>query len=142
MAINTLFQNIADAIREKTGSAGSLTPAQMPGAIRSINTGSITITELCNPITIQDTTVVNLNYNFDDFDFMFIGCHVPAAANYDFFESSLYKCSELLIGSGLIGVADDGSNKWLRINSRTQFQASPGGRNGSIFSFYGIKIEV
>lgn len=39
MAINTLFKNIADAIRAKTGSAGTLTPAQMPGAIANIQTG-------------------------------------------------------------------------------------------------------
>ena len=36
MAINTLFKNIADAIRAKTGGAGLLTPAQMPSAIAGI----------------------------------------------------------------------------------------------------------
>lgn len=41
MAINTLFKNIADAIRAKTGSAGTYTPAQMPGAISGINTGAV-----------------------------------------------------------------------------------------------------
>ena len=39
MAINTYFQNIATAIREKTGESGLLTPAQMPDAIREISGG-------------------------------------------------------------------------------------------------------
>jgi hypothetical protein len=39
MAINTLFQNIADAIREKAGTSGLLTPAQMPSAIANIPSG-------------------------------------------------------------------------------------------------------
>lgn len=39
MAINTYFQNIATAIREKTGAPGLITPAQMPDVIRSISGG-------------------------------------------------------------------------------------------------------
>ena len=40
MAINTYFQNIANAIRTKTGSAGLITPADMPDEILNIPTGS------------------------------------------------------------------------------------------------------
>ena len=39
MAINTLFQNIADAIRERGGTSAALTPAQMPAAIAAIPAG-------------------------------------------------------------------------------------------------------
>ena len=39
MAINTYFQNIANAIRTKTGSAGLITPAEMPQAILDIVSG-------------------------------------------------------------------------------------------------------
>lgn len=36
------FSDIADAIRAKTGSSATMTPAQMPGAIASISRGSKT----------------------------------------------------------------------------------------------------
>lgn len=39
MAINSLFQNIADAIRERGGTSAALTPAQMPQAIADIAGG-------------------------------------------------------------------------------------------------------
>lgn len=39
MAIETYFKNIADAIREKAGTSGLITPAQMPQAIADIPTG-------------------------------------------------------------------------------------------------------
>ena len=39
MAINTLFENIADAIRERAGTSGTITPAQMPQAIADIPGG-------------------------------------------------------------------------------------------------------
>lgn len=39
MAINTLFKDIADAIREKAGTSGLITPAQMPQAIADISGG-------------------------------------------------------------------------------------------------------
>ena len=39
MAINTYFQNIANAIRTKTGSAGLITPAEMPDEILNIPAG-------------------------------------------------------------------------------------------------------
>lgn len=39
MAIETYFKNIADAIRERDGSSGLITPAQMPQAIRDIPGG-------------------------------------------------------------------------------------------------------
>ena len=39
MAIDTYFQNIADAIRQKSGTSGLLTPAQMPQAILDIPSG-------------------------------------------------------------------------------------------------------
>lgn len=40
MAINTLFQNIADAIRERAGTSGLITPAGMPQAIMDIPGGN------------------------------------------------------------------------------------------------------
>lgn len=39
MAIDTFFKNIADAIRAKAGTSGTLTPSQMPQAIADIPTG-------------------------------------------------------------------------------------------------------
>lgn len=46
MSIRTYFENIADAIREKTGEAVTYTPEEMPDAIRNISGGGGTITEL------------------------------------------------------------------------------------------------
>lgn len=40
MAIETCFKNIADAIREKAGTSGLITPAQMPQAIADIPSGA------------------------------------------------------------------------------------------------------
>lgn len=37
MSIKTLFEDIADAIREKSGSSDTYTPAEMPEAIRNIS---------------------------------------------------------------------------------------------------------
>lgn len=39
MSVAQLFKDIADAIREKTGSEDLITPLQMPDAIRAIETG-------------------------------------------------------------------------------------------------------
>lgn len=39
MAIESYFKNIADAIREKAGTSGLITPAQMPQAIADIPSG-------------------------------------------------------------------------------------------------------
>lgn len=39
MAINQYFENIADAIRERAGTSGTITPAGMPQAIRDIPGG-------------------------------------------------------------------------------------------------------
>lgn len=41
MAINTYFQNIADAIREKTGETSLITPGDMPDEIRGISGGGV-----------------------------------------------------------------------------------------------------
>lgn len=43
MAIETYFKNIADAIREKAGTSGLITPAQMPQAIADIPSGGGTV---------------------------------------------------------------------------------------------------
>ena len=45
MAINTYFQNIANAIRTKTGSAGLITPAEMPDEILNIPAGATFLIE-------------------------------------------------------------------------------------------------
>lgn len=39
MSIKSLFEDIADAIREKSGNSDTYTPAEMPEAIRDIVTG-------------------------------------------------------------------------------------------------------
>lgn len=39
MSIRTYFENIADAIREKNDNVATVTPSQMPQAIRDISTG-------------------------------------------------------------------------------------------------------
>lgn len=41
MAISTYFQNIADAIRTKTGGVNTITPAQMPNEILNIPAGGV-----------------------------------------------------------------------------------------------------
>lgn len=46
MSIKSLFEDIADAIREKSGSSDTYTPAEMPEAIRNISGGGGTVTEL------------------------------------------------------------------------------------------------
>lgn len=46
MAIETYFKNIADAIREKAGTSGLITPAQMPQAIVDIPSGGGGLTPL------------------------------------------------------------------------------------------------
>lgn len=46
MSIKSLFEDIADAIREKSGSSDTYTPAEMPDAISEISSGGLeTITE-------------------------------------------------------------------------------------------------
>lgn len=41
MSIKSLFEDIADAIREKSGSSDTYTPAEMPGAILDISSGGV-----------------------------------------------------------------------------------------------------
>lgn len=55
MAINTLFKNIAIAIREKAQTTGSITPSEMPDAIRAIPSGQRIVTAPV-PMTENSTT--------------------------------------------------------------------------------------
>lgn len=57
MAIETYFEDIADAIRERGGTSATLTPAQMPQAILDIPGGGGARPE------IKISYVDNLNYS-------------------------------------------------------------------------------
>ena len=45
MALTDVFSDIADAIREKTGTTDTFTPAEMPDAIADIPTGAADVTD-------------------------------------------------------------------------------------------------
>lgn len=66
MAINTLFRSIAIAIREKAQTTGSITPSEMPDAIRAIPSGgggTPTLAPLtANEMTIPDQTIIGGTY--------------------------------------------------------------------------------
>lgn len=51
------FSDIADAIRAKTGSSATMTPAEMPTEIGSISTGSRQITKITEGLTNR----ININ---------------------------------------------------------------------------------
>ncbi|MBQ8498093.1 MAG: hypothetical protein IJ489_11660, partial [Clostridia bacterium] len=54
-ALSELFQNTADAIREKTGETGTMKPAEFPDKIKNITTGSGTPGESPKPYTLLES---------------------------------------------------------------------------------------
>ena len=51
-ALGTLFQNIATAIRAKTGESGTMKPAEFPEKIAAIETGGGSDIEICDDVII------------------------------------------------------------------------------------------
>lgn len=114
MAINTYFQNIANAIRTKTGSAGLITPAEMPDEILNIPAGDSGV----------DLTSIN-----------FIGFVITAQRSYDsyiqvcnvrFLDSSdnmielpINACTFGAIGGTPLTSATEGADKMWRSDALT-----------------------
>lgn len=66
MSIKSLFEDIADAIREKSGSSDTYTPAEMPSAIRSIPSGSSTASGVSYDNTSSGLTASNVQDAIDE----------------------------------------------------------------------------
>ena len=71
MAIETYFKNIADAIREKAGTSGLITPAQMSQAIADIPSGGSS--PLITPLAVNVRAYIDSSGNY-----------IPQAANSDY----------------------------------------------------------
>ena len=86
MSLTTLFSDIADAIRAKTGSSATIVANNFPSAIASIPAGSkmelASVSNLNNLFNSQGDSISNLLYVAPDFDttgcttmeYMFRGC--------------------------------------------------------------------
>ena len=66
MSIKSLFEDIADAIREKSGINDTYTPAEMPSAIRSIPSGSSTASGVTYDNTASGLTANNVQDAIDE----------------------------------------------------------------------------
>jgi len=66
MSIKSLFENIADAIKEKNPNIANVTPVEMPSAIRSIPSGSSTAGGVTYDNTASGLTANNVQDAIDE----------------------------------------------------------------------------
>ena len=75
-----LFQNTADAIREKTGETGTMKPAEFPEKIRGITTGGsadvcpLSYTQIENPETVPAYLCNNFTFSPDGTKLLLVHC--------------------------------------------------------------------
>lgn len=85
---SSTLTSIANAIRTKKGTSNSITPANMPSEILSINGGGITLTQInpfSSPVSLVDTTTVTIDYqNIDSSGTLNLGLsenHQPGSSS-------------------------------------------------------------